>query len=453
MKYITTRSSTNTFTLQEAAFAGLAPDGGLFVPATVPQVSIDVVREFASSASRPDGSFAEMTEYLAGLFFANDLSANELREACRTAFDFEVPLKKVGSGLDDGPLGDLFTLELFHGPTCAFKDFGARFMGQTLAKLRPSGENLTILTATSGDTGSAVAAGFHGAEGIDVVVLYPKGKVSDLQESQMTTLGGNVHALRVDGSFDDCQRMVKEVFADTQFRAGHNVTSANSINVLRWIPQSFYYFWGVAKWLRQTGRTPEDGPTIIVPSGNYGNLSAGMLARAMGLPIKRLVAAANANDVVPEWLRTGDYRPRGSVRTVANAMDVGAPSNYERMTFLTGGNLSVLRSQVAGFSSSDEEIRAGIREMWELHGYLSDPHSAVGYNAVKALTANGSVRGSEECFWLSTAAAAKFGEVIEPTLGFAPEIPGRLAKLQSRPKNFIPIAPDANQVREFIANR
>jgi threonine synthase len=427
MRYITTRSDSESYSLREAAFAGLAPDGGLFMPAAIPQADLDEVGERASE------SFADMAEYLAGLYFGDDIPAASLRAITREAFDFAVPLRHIG--------GDLHTLELFHGPTAAFKDFGAGFMGRTLGRLRETGQRLTILTATSGDTGSAVAHGFHGAEGIEVVVLYPDGKISDLQESQMTTLGGNIHALRVAGTFDDCQRMVKEVFADAAFRAVHNVTSANSINLLRWIPQSFYYFWAWTLWRAAGG---DEAPEIVVPSGNYGNLSAGMLARRMGLPVRRFVAASNANDVIPEWLNTGSYRPRPSMLTVANAMDVGAPSNYERMMSMTEGDIEAARAEIAGWASSDGEIRDGIGELWNRWGYVSDPHSAAGYLAARHY----GVRG----FWLSTAAAAKFGEVIEPVLGFAPQIPQRLAELRSRPKISTPVAPDSGLLKDFVAS-
>jgi threonine synthase len=397
------------------------------MPETIPAADLDEV------AARAASSFADMAEYLAGLFFGDEIPRGELRAVTREAFDFPVPLKHIGD--------DLYTLELFHGPTAAFKDFGAGFMGRMLARLNTGGERLTILTATSGDTGSAVAHGFHGAEGIDVVVLYPDGKISDLQESQMTTLGGNIHALRVAGTFDDCQRMVKEVFADTAFRARHNVTSANSINLLRWIPQSFYYFYAWTLWKALEGGG--DAPEIVVPSGNYGNLSAGMLAHRMGLPVKRFVAASNANDVIPEWLRTGDYRPRPSVLTVANAMDVGAPSNYERMMSMTEGDIAAIRKEIVGWASSDEEIRTGIRTLYDRYGYISDPHSAAGYNAA----VHYGVRG----FWLSTASPAKFGEVIEPVIGLKPEIPARLARLLSRPKTSTPMAPDSMKLKDFVA--
>jgi threonine synthase len=397
------------------------------MPEVIPTVDMNKVTERARE------SFADMAEYLAGLFFGDELPAGELQKVAREAFDFPVPLKHIGD--------NLYTLELFHGPTAAFKDFGAGFMGRMLGRLRDADKKLTILTATSGDTGSAVAHGFYGIPGIEVVVLYPDGKVSDLQESQMTTLGGNIHALRVAGTFDDCQRMVKEVFADRDFRSRHNVTSANSINLLRWIPQSFYYFWGWTQWCALAGA--DEAPEVVVPSGNYGNLSAGMLARRMGLPIKRFVAASNANDVIPEWLRTGTYRPRPSLQTIANAMDVGAPSNYERMMTLTGGDIEAVRREIVGWASSDDDIRTAIRELYDRYGYISDPHSAAGYLAARHYDSRG--------FWLSTAAAAKFGEVIEPVLGVAPEVPERLARLVGRPKISTPMAPDAGELRDFVA--
>jgi threonine synthase len=404
---------------------GLAPDGGLFMSESVPQANMEEVAERATS------SFADMAEYLAGLYFGGDVPHSELRDAVEGAFSFPVPLKHIGD--------ELRTLELFHGPTAAFKDFGAGFMGQMLGRLRLGDEKLTILTATSGDTGSAVAHGFYNVPGIEVVILYPDGKISDLQESQMTTLGGNIHALRIAGTFDDCQRMVKEVFGDATYRKTRNVTSANSINLLRWIPQSFYYFYGWKLWRDATGGTR---PDIVVPSGNYGNLSAGMLAQRMGLPVGRFIAASNANDVIPEFLQTGVYRPRPSVQTIANAMDVGNPSNYERMVALAEGSPSVLCSEIKGFASTDRQIRDAIKEIYENYGYISDPHSATGYNAAKHYDAKG--------FWLSTAHAAKFGEVIESTLGIAPAIPERLAVLLDRPKVSTPMAADSALLKEYV---
>ena len=413
MKFYSTRDkSQKLFALADAAFMGLAPDGGLFLPERIPQIDMARVEELAAK------SYADMALYLAQSIF-DDVDADVMERVVRDAYDFPIELKSLGE--------NLHTLELFHGPTHAFKDFGARFMGRMTGVLNNEGE-LVILTATSGDTGSAVAHGFYGVEGVRVVILYPDGKVSPLQEAQMTTLGGNIHPLKVKGTFDDCQRMVKSMFRDEQLRKEVRITSANSINLLRWLPQSFYYFYGYCAWKRMTGR---DNPEVVVPSGNYGNLTAGMFARRMGLPLKGFVAASNANDVVPEFLNTQNYNPRASVQTVANAMDVGDPSNFERMMRLCGDDFDALRSEVRGFACNDEQIKAAIAEIHDKYGYISDPHSAVGYLATKALDVDG--------FYLSTAHAAKFGEVVEPVVGVAPELPKSLAEMVGKQRNFTPI--------------
>jgi len=414
MRYFSTRDPERSrpCSLREAAFLGLAPDGGLFMPERIPTVDPDAVAAHASA------SYADLAGYLAGLFFDGDVDPAALREMVRRIYDFPCPLTEAAPGLR--------TLELFHGPTFAFKDFGARFMGGMAGLLNASDEPLVVLTATSGDTGSAVAAGFHGVPGVRVVVLYPSGKVSPLQESQMTTLGGNIFPVRVETDFDGCQALVKAVFSDREFRKGMRVTSANSINILRWIPQSFYYFYGVWQWQRQTGMT---APDIVVPSGNYGNLSAGMLAARMGLPVRRFVAASNANDVIPAFLRTGRYDPRASVRTLSNAMDVGAPSNYERLMALCDNDFGTLSSQLEGFSCDDAGTRAAIRALYDRYGYVSDPHSAVGYAAYTGCGMEG--------FWLSTAHSAKFGEVISSTLGTSFPLPAALQEVLGRPKSFL----------------
>ena len=413
MKYFSTRDkSQKCFALADAAFMGLAPDGGLFLPERVPQIDMALVEELAAV------SYADMAICLAQSIF-DDVEAAALERVVRDAYDFPIEMRELGDGLH--------TLELFQGPTHAFKDFGARFMGRMTGLLNDGGE-LVILTATSGDTGSAVANGFYGVEGVRVVILYPDGKVSPLQEAQMTTLGGNIHPLKVKGNFDDCQRMVKSMFRDEALRKEVRITSANSINLLRWLPQSFYYFYGYCAWKRMTGR---DNPEVVVPSGNYGNLTAGMFARRMGLPLKGFVAASNANDVVPEFLQSEVYRPRASVQTVANAMDVGDPSNFERMMQLCGEDITALRSEVRGFSCSDDEIKQAIDEIYNKYRYLSDPHSAVGYLATKQLGVDG--------FWLSTAHAAKFGEVVEPVAGVAPEMPKSLGVAVGRERKFTSI--------------
>lgn len=420
------RERKQACTLREAAMMGLAPDGGLFVPERIPQADLDEAERLAGE------SYAALAGYLAGLFFGDDLDTEALRRELATLYDYPVPLRRVGRGR--------YTLELFHGPTCAFKDFGAGFMGRAVGLLEAAGERLVILTATSGDTGSAVAHGFYNVPGVDVVVLYPEGKISRLQECQMTALGGNIHPLRVAGTFDDCQRLVKELFADESFRRRRRVTSANSINLLRWIPQAFYYFYGYFRWRQETGG---ESPTVVVPSGNFGNLAAGMLAQRMGLPVGGFVAASNLNDVVPEFLHTGVYRPRPSVQTPASAMDVGAPSNFERMLWLCGGDPERLRSELEGFRCDNAGIRRTIDELYERYGYFSDPHSAVGYAASMAIGKPG--------FYLSTAHPAKFGEVIASVTGSRIPLPERLSVLTQRPQHSDPLAVDLAALEDFVA--
>lgn len=425
MKYYSTRDKErkNPFSLKDAAFAGLAPDGGLFIPERIPQVDMRKVEELAEL------SYADMAVYLAQTVFS-DIPAEDMDRLVRDAYDFPIKLNSISEGL--------YNLELFHGPTYAFKDFGARFMGRMLGYLG-DGELITILAATSGDTGSAVAHGFYGVDNVRVVILYPDGKVSPLQEAQMTTLGGNIFPLKVAGNFDDCQRLVKTMFRDEQLRSRIRITSANSINILRWLPQSFYYFYAYCQWKNRTGRT---APVAVVPSGNYGNLAAGMFAKRMGLPIKGFVAASNANDVVPEYLETSQYRPRPSVRTVANAMDVGDPSNFERMLWLCNDSYDEMCSEIKGFSCSDDEILAAIKEIYDRYGYVSDPHSAVGYLAVKHYESDG--------FWLSTAHAAKFCEVIEKAIGKTPELPSGLAAAIGKEKCFTNISAQDSDLVDFL---
>ena len=427
MKYYSTRDNERKtpFSLKDAAFAGLAPDGGLFVPESIPQVDMAEVERLAEI------SYADMAIYLAQTIF-DDIPAEDMARLVKDAYDFPIKLNSFAEGM--------FNLELFHGPTYAFKDFGARFMGRMLGYLN-DGAPITILAATSGDTGSAVAHGFYGVDNVRVVVLFPDGKVSPLQEAQMTTLGGNIYPLKVDGNFDDCQRLVKSMFQDTELRSKVRITSANSINLLRWIPQSFYYFYAYCQWKKATGK---DNPTVVVPSGNYGNLAAGMLAKRMGLPIKDFVAASNANDVVPEYLLTGEYRPRASVRTVANAMDVGTPSNFERMMWMCDSQYEAMVAEMRGYSCTDYQIKEAVAEIYNSYGYISDPHSAVGYLATKTYSTDG--------FWLSTAHAAKFCEVIEDAVGIIPELPEGLALAMDKPKVSQKMSAAEKDFADFLYN-
>lgn len=428
MRYFSTRDNrrANAATLTEAAFAGLAPDGGLYMPESIPTADMEKVRRLG------DGTFDEMASYVAGLLFGEDVDKRRLEAIVHDAFDFEIPMVTVGEGLE--------TLQLFHGPTFAFKDVGARFMGRMIGHLNSGNGQLVVLTATSGDTGSAVARGFWHVDGVKVVVLYPEGKVSPIQEAQMATLGDNIIPVSVDGCFDDCQRLVKEMFVDKELREKVRITSANSINILRWMPQSFYYFHGWSKWVK--AHPSEGNPDIVVPSGNYGNLAAGMLAWRMGMPVRRFIAAANANDVVPEFLETGVYRPRPSVATVANAMDVGAPSNFERMVALCDGSGDALRQLLSGCSFTDDMIREAIAQMWKDYGYVSDPHSATGYLAARRY----GVRG----FWLSTAHPAKFPDVVEGSTGVVPSVPAAFAGILDLPRNSMRMEASGDALRDLL---
>ena len=429
MKYYSTNKQAPLASLEEAVVKGLASDKGLFMPMTIkplPQEFYDEIENL---------SFREIAYRVADVFFGEDVPAETLKEIVYDTLNFDVPLVPVKE--------NIYSLELFHGPTLAFKDVGGRFMARLLGYfIRKEGrKQVNVLVATSGDTGSAVANGFLGVEGIHVYVLYPKGKVSEIQEKQFTTLGRNITALEVEGTFDDCQALVKAAFMDQELNEQLLLTSANSINVARFLPQAFYYFYGYCLWRQQTGG---GRPVVVVPSGNYGNLSAGMLARRMGLPLGGFVAASNRNDVVPEFLRSGEYRPRPSGRSPANGMDVGAPSNFERMLWLCGGEPDALRDELEGFRCDDASIRRTIDELYERHGYFSDPHSAVGYAASAAVDKPG--------FYLSTAHPAKFGEVIESVTGSRVPLPERLERLTRRPQCSEPLAADLAAFEEFVAN-
>ena len=430
MNYYSTRDRERAHgcSLREAAMMGLAPDGGLFVPERIPQADMALAERLAGE------SYAALAGYLTGLFFGGDFDSQAVQRELDGLYDFPVPLRVVGRGR--------YTLELFHGPTCAFKDFGAGFMGRMTGLLGAADEKLVILTATSGDTGSAVAHGFHNVPGVEVVVLYPEGKISRLQECQMTALGGNIHPLRVAGTFDDCQRLVKELFADAPFRKRRRVTSANSINLLRWIPQAFYYFNAYAR-LREAGLS---GPIVVsVPSGNFGNLTAGLFAKRMGLPVKRFIAANNRNDIFYHYLQTGSYEPRPSVATIANAMDVGDPSNFARILDLYGRSLEAIRADISAARYDDGQICRAIAETLERTGYLLDPHGACGYLALCE-----GLREDETGVFLETAHPAKFRDRVEPVIGRSIEIPARLAEFMRGKKLSVELPADFGAFRDFL---
>jgi threonine synthase len=405
MRLTSTRGSSAPVTFREALLHGLAPDGGLFLPDRLEPLAPGVL---ASWRGLTVGDIASrVLAHLVG----DEFPAGDLDRLTRDAFDFPAPTTAVE--------GDRLVLELHHGPTLAFKDFGARFLARTFGYLlEQRGDHATILVATSGDTGSAVAQGFFGVPRVTVVVLYPGGKVSRFQEAQMATLGGNVRALRVPGSFDDCQRLVKAAFVDESL-AGLHLSSANSINIGRLLPQSVYYF---CSWLQAA-----DGAPVVfsVPSGNLGNLTAGVIAQRLGLPVERFVAASNVNDVLPEFLRTGVYRARRSIPTLSNAMDVGDPSNFVRLLALHDGSIEALRANVRGEVVTEEETRATIRGVYRRTGYILDPHAAVGFAAAE--------RTAGRVVVLATAHPAKFADAICEELGFEPALPESYRDWASRP--------------------
>lgn len=408
MNFYSTNDKTNLVSLREAVLQGLAIDNGLYMPEEVP------VLPGAFFDNIHNMGFRQIAMTVAERFMSNDIPAANLKEIIDHTIQFDAPLVEVEENVT--------ALELFHGPTMAFKDFGARFMSGLLGFF--SGQikqEIVILVATSGDTGSAVANGFFDVPGIRVVVLYPSGKVSEVQEKQFTTLGRNITALEIQGTFDDCQRLVKAAFPDKVLRDKYFLTSANSINIARLIPQSFYYFYAYAQ------RKRRDLPVVIsVPSGNFGNLTAGLIAKRMGLPIQKFIAATNVNDVVPEYLNTGLMKPRASRHTMSNAMDVGNPSNFARMIDLYSGNVDFIKTDVIGYAFSDDETRKAMKDVSLNFDYILDPHGAVGYLGLKKYMHRhpGPVNG----IFLETAHPAKFGDVVESAIGRNVPLPETLQK-------------------------
>jgi threonine synthase len=409
MRFVSTRGSAQPVGLAEALVRGPAPDGGLYMPETIPTAD--------STALGPDTDPGARGAAVLAPYCGDALPRTALDELMAEALNFQLPVRR----LDD----DLFLLELFHGPTLAFKDVAARTMARLMGALRPPGQQLTVLVATSGDTGSAVAQAFWGVQGTRVVVLYPEGRVSPLQERQFATLGGNVTALAVDGAFDDCQALVRAAFADEDLRQRHGLTSANSINIGRLLPQAVFHLHGLAQL------PPGPPPLVCVPSGNFGNLTAGLLAERMGARVEGFLAATNANDVVPEFLETGVYRPRPSVATLSNAMDVGAPSNFERIRWLLGDEAGDVGRRILGARADDDTTTETIAEVHARLGVVLDPHTAVGYRLVRDHLDRGPQ--GRRALLLATAHPAKFREVVEPAIGQSVEIPERLARWADRP--------------------
>ncbi|WP_207431022.1 threonine synthase [Sabulibacter ruber] len=414
MKYYSTNDSTAEMSFKEAVIKGLPQDKGLFFPKEIPTLPAEFFQQLPS-LSLPEIAFEVLQP-----FVTPDLTPEALRQICDEVFTFPIPLVEVEK--------DIYALELFHGPTCAFKDVGARFMSRCLQTFAEPGRPVTVLVATSGDTGSAVANGFLGLDNIDVVVLYPENGVSHIQEMQFTTLGQNISAVAVEGTFDDCQALVKQAFSDEELNQHRNLSSANSINVARWLPQMVYYFHAWGQWKKLDPEAEQ--VTISVPSGNFGNLAAGLMARQMGLPVTYFVAATNLNRIVPDYLETGVYSPAPSVCTIANAMDVGNPNNFPRIQELFQNNLFALKKVVKGFWADDDEIRGTIQLVHQASGYMMDPHGAIGYLSLRQLLPELKTPG----IFLETAHPAKFKKSMEDVLGQEVLLPEQLQVFLNKQK-------------------
>ena len=431
MKYYSTNHKSSDVTLRDAVVRGLAPDRGLYMPERLNKLS----KEFFEGIDKM--TFQEMSFEVAKAFFGEDIPADDLKMIVYDTLAFPTPVVKV----DD----NIYSLELFHGPTLAFKDVGARFMARLLGYFNKEEKQLVnVLVATSGDTGSAVANGFLGVEGVHVYVLYPKGKVSPIQECQFTTLGKNITAVEVDGVFDDCQALVKNAFMDAELNQRMKLTSANSINVARFLPQAFYYFNAYAQ-MKAMGKA--DNLVICVPSGNFGNITAGLFGWFMGLPIKRFIAANNANDIFYNYLQTGVYSPKPSVQTLANAMDVGDPSNFARVLALYGGSHKDIAGHIGGATYTDEQIKETLKECFERTGYLLDPHGTCGYRALRE-----QLQPGEYGVFLETAHPAKFKEKVDAITGGDVEIPARLQAFMKGTKQSVEISKDYSDFRNFLFN-
>ena len=430
MKFYSTNNPDLKVDLKQAVTQGLAPDNGLYMPEKIPVLP----KAFFDTIAKK--SFQEIAFEVADNLIGDDVPKAELQRIVEHTIQFDAPLVELGN--------NIYALELFHGPTLAFKDFGARFMSQLLGYFAKQQEKeIIILVATSGDTGSAVANGFLGVPGTKVVVLYPSGKVSEIQEKQFTTLGKNVTALEVDGTFDDCQNLVKQAFLDRDLKQKYFLTSANSINIARLIPQSFYYFYGYS-------RIPDKKNPVIfsVPSGNFGNITGGLLAKRMGLPIDKFVASTNINDVVPRYLSSKSFNPGLSKQTISNAMDVGNPSNFVRMLDLFQGDFESLSREIAGYAFTDEETETAMQEVFSRNKYIMDPHGAVAYLGLKEFLKSRQTAATG--IFLETAHPAKFKEVVDETLKVPVPIPAELQKFLQHPKKSISLSSEYEVFKDFL---
>lgn len=430
MIYYSTNDSTLTANLKYAVTKGLAKDKGLFMPEQIPALPTSFFDKLDQM------SLQEIAFEVANSIFGEDIPSEELKRIVNETLCFDIPLVKVKDGI--------YSLELFHGPTLAFKDVGARFMARILAYFTKEKQekDINVLVATSGDTGSAVANGFLGVEGINVFVLYPKGLVSKIQECQFTTLGQNITALEIEGTFDDCQRLVKSAFMDDELNEKLTLTSANSINVARFLPQAFYYFYGLGQ-LKKQGIV--DQVVCCVPSGNFGNITAALIGKMQGLPISRFIAANNRNDVFLEYLNTGEYKPRPSVATIANAMDVGDPSNFARILDLYKHSHQAIADEISGVRYTDEEIRATMKKTFSQEGYLLDPHGACAYQALED-----GLQEGETGFFIETAHPAKFLETVEDAIGEKIEIPQPLKEFMKGTKQSIELSQEFEDFKAFL---
>jgi threonine synthase len=431
MNYYSTNNKNLKVSFQEAVTKGLSPDGGLFMPEFIPQLE----KAFIDNLDKY--SIQEIGLEVAKLFVADEIPSSDLKNIVDDAINFDAPLVK----LDD----QISILELFHGPTLAFKDFGARFMARTMSYfLHNSNEEVNILVATSGDTGSAVASGFYGIEGINVFLLYPSGKVSDIQEKQLTTFGKNITALEIDGTFDDCQKLVKAAFVDDEIKSKMKLSSANSINIARLIPQSFYYF----NAFKQIENKSND-IIFSIPSGNLGNMTAGLFAKKMGLPITKFIGATNSNSIFTEFIESGKYEARLSVKTLSNAMDVGAPSNLARIKTLYSDKHSVILKDIASNSHNDSQTIEKIKEIHQKYDYTIDPHGAVGILALEQYVAEEKLENYSGVV-LETAHPAKFKETVDSALNINIEIPETLQKSINKKKKSIKLSKEFDEFKAFL---
>ncbi len=428
MQYYSLNRQSPPVDFKQATILGQAPDGGLYFPQTIPQFEPAFIKNI-ESITNADIAFSIIQPYV-----GDTIPETVLHNIVTETVNFDIPLIKVSD--------DIYSLELFHGPTLAFKDIGARFMSRCLGYfVKDRQQKVVVLVATSGDTGGAVANGFYQVPGVEVVILYPSGKVSMVQEQQLTTLGHNIHALEVSGTFDDCQQLVKQAFTDTALTQEVFLTSANSINVARWLPQQFYYAFALQQWQE------EQAPVISVPSGNFGNICAGLLAFCSGLPVTHFIAACNSNDVVPQYMQSGNYQPKQSVATLSNAMDVGNPSNFVRILELFHQQFTGLQQVFSSSSITDTETITAMQKVHRQHGYLTDPHGAVGWLALERWLKD---HPGHKGIFLETAHPVKFAGVVEQAIGTSPNLPASVRQLAQQPKHATPIPVDYEALRSFL---